>query len=59
MEILKSEQYINEKLDIKPVTTDRLVDWVKVKDFIKKNNLKWNPTTKGMIVREMLKYMAI
>lgn len=46
MEILKADKYISEKLNIKPVTTDRLVDWVKVKDFIKKNNLKWNPTTK-------------
>lgn len=27
MEILKSEQYINEKLNIQPVSKNRLSDW--------------------------------
>ena len=52
MEILKSEQYINEKLDILPVTKDRLskmkeelsVD-VETRLFIEENNLVWNPVT--------------
>lgn len=51
MKILKSEQYINEKLGIKPVTRERLVGFRKepkfdeedINDFIKYNNLVWNP----------------
>ena len=53
MEILKSEQYINEKLDIKPVSKDRLDSFLKepevddeTKRFIKDNSLVWNPLTK-------------
>ena len=50
MRILKTEQYINEKLDIQPVTKDMLskmkenpsVD-EKARKFIEKNNLIWNP----------------
>ena len=52
MNILKSEQYINEKMTIHPVTKDRLskmkelisVD-EKVRRFIEENNLVWNPKT--------------
>ena len=52
MQILKSEQYINEKLDILPVTKDRLskmkelvsVD-EKARRFIEEKNLVWNPVT--------------
>ena len=50
MKILDSNEYINEKLDIKPVTKDMLskmkeepfVD-EEAKRFIEDNNLKWNP----------------
>ena len=52
MEILKSEQYISEKLNIKPVSKDRL-DSVKepltdseTRRFIEDNNLVWNPSTR-------------
>jgi len=52
MEILKSEQYISEKLNITPVTKDRL-DSVKepltdseTRRFIEDNNLVWNPSTR-------------
>ena len=54
MQILKIEQYINEKLDIKPVTKDRLSKFMEklyvdenTRKFIEKNNLKWNPLLKG------------
>lgn len=52
MKILNSNQYINEKLNIKPVTRERLADFKEpevddnIKKFIKDNNLVWNPTTK-------------
>ena len=53
MEILKSEQYISEKLNIKPVSKDRLAELFKepevddkTKQFIKDNNLVWNPLTR-------------
>ena len=53
MEILKSEQYISEKLNIKPVSTDRLAKWVKepevddeTRQFIEDNNLVWNTSTR-------------
>ena len=53
MEILNSEQYIGEKLNIKPISKDRLAEFDKkpevdesVKDFIKKFSLVWNPLTK-------------
>ena len=52
MRILKTEQYINEKLAIQPVTKDLLskmkeepsVD-EKARRFIEKSNLVWNPKT--------------
>ena len=52
MQILKSEQYISEKLTIQPVTKDMLskmkeepsVD-EKARRFIEKSNLVWNPVT--------------
>jgi len=54
MRILKSDTYINEKLDIKPVTKDRLSKFMEklyvdenTRKFIEKNNLKWNPLLKG------------
>lgn len=53
MEILKSEQYISEKLNIKPVSKDRLAELFKepevdnkTKRFIKDNNLVWNQSTR-------------
>ena len=53
MEILKSEQYISEKLNIKPVSKDRLDSFLKepevddkTRQFIEDNNLVWNPLTK-------------
>ena len=53
MEILKSEQYVGEKLNIKPVTKERLSDFFKepnvdekVREFIDEYNLKWNHRTK-------------
>ena len=52
MKILKSEQYINEKLNIKPVSKDRLDSFKesevddKTRRFIEDNNLVWNPLTK-------------
>ena len=53
MEILKSKQYINEKLNIKPVTKDRLAEFCKepevddkTKQFIEDNNFVWNPSTR-------------
>jgi len=52
MEILKSEQYISEKLTIQPVTKDRLSKMKeepsadeKARQFIEDNNLVWNPKT--------------
>jgi hypothetical protein len=53
MKILKTEQYINEKLTIQPVTKDRLSDYKKPSvdeetiRFIKDNNLIWNPLSKS------------
>ena len=48
-----SKQYINEKLNISPVTKERFADLRKklsigyaVKKFIKENNLVWNPKTR-------------
>ena len=52
MEILNSEQYISEKLNIKPVSKDRLDSFKesevddKTRQFIEDNNLVWNPLTK-------------
>ena len=52
MKILDSNEYINEKLAIQPVTKDRLSDYKKPSvdevtiRFIKDNNLIWNPVTK-------------
>ena len=54
MQILKSEQYINEKLDIKPITKEQLNGWKKepyisnehIRQCIEENKLKWNPITK-------------
>ena len=53
MEILNSEQYISEKLNIKPVSKDRLAELCKepevddkTKQFIKNNSLVWNPSTR-------------
>ena len=52
MEILKSEQYISEKLNIKPVSKDMLDSFKepevddKTKQFIEDNNLVWNPSAK-------------
>lgn len=53
MEILKSEQYIGEKLNIQPVSKNRLAEWTNepavgdnVKKFIEDHNLKWNKHTK-------------
>ena len=50
MKILKSEQYINEKLAIQPVTKDRLSKFKEepsvdenTRRFIEENNLVWNP----------------
>jgi len=52
MRILKTEQYINEKLLIKPVTKNMLAKMKeepsadeKVRQFIEENNLVWNPKT--------------
>lgn len=45
MEILKSEQYINEKLNIKPVSKSRLIQTTKIKTFIKEYNLVYNKET--------------
>ena len=54
MRILDSNEYINEKLDIKPVTKDMLSKFreepsvdEKTRQFIEDNNLKWNPVTKS------------
>jgi len=54
MKILKFEQYINEKLNIKPVSKDRLAELCKepevddkTKLFIEVNNLVWNPSTRS------------
>jgi len=53
MKILDSNEYINEKLTIQPVTRERLVDLKdpevdeKTKQFIENNNLIWNPITKS------------
>ena len=54
MKILKSEQYINEKLNIQPVSKERLADFSKkpivdktIAKFIKENKLKWNPSTRS------------
>jgi hypothetical protein len=50
MEILNSEQYINEKLNIQPISKDRLngaepyID-AKTKAFIKEHSLVWNKLT--------------
>ena len=53
MEILKSEQYVGEKLNIKPVSKDRLAELCKepevddkTRQFIENNNLVWNPSTR-------------
>lgn len=51
MEIMKSDNYINEKLNIQPITKDRLssappkVD-EKTALFIKREGLVWNPNTR-------------
>lgn len=45
MEILNSEQYISEKLNIKPVSKSRLIDTAKIKTFIKEYNLVYNKET--------------
>ena len=56
MRILKTEQYINEKLDIRPVTRTQLKELPQkvnkltkkrnlLESFIKKNNLVYNPKT--------------
>lgn len=52
MRILKSDTYINEKLNIKPVTKDMLSKMKKepsvdenTRRFIEENNLVWNPKT--------------
>ena len=53
MRILDSNEYINEKLDIQPVTKDRLSDYKKpsvdeeTNQFIEDNNLIWNPVIKS------------
>ena len=54
MEILKSDKYISEKLNIKPVSKERLADFSKepivdkkVAKFIEENELKWNPSTRS------------
>ena len=55
MRILKSDTYINEKLDITPVTKTRLSGFLKkpviydekIKDYIEWNGLKWNPILGG------------
>lgn len=50
MDILKSEQYIGEKLNIAPVTKERLkmsvYDFAAVRDFIHDNKLVYNKETK-------------
>ena len=53
MEILKSEQYISEKLNIQPVSKDRLAELCKepefddkTKQFIEDSNLIWNTSTR-------------
>ena len=52
MIILNSIEYISEKLNLAPVTKERLVDLKDpetadyIRAFIKENNLKWNPVTK-------------
>ena len=53
MEILNSEQYISEKLNIKPVSKDRLAELCKepevddkTRQFIEDNNLVWNQSTR-------------
>ena len=53
MKILKSEQYISEKLNIQPVSKDRLVELCKepefddkTKQFIEDGNLIWNTSTR-------------
>ena len=52
MQILKTEQYINEKLTIQPVTKDMLSKFKEnpyvdenTKKFIEESNLVWNPKT--------------
>lgn len=53
MEILKSEQYINEKLNIQPVTKERMKNLMSnqtimdddVKLFIEQWSMKFNPST--------------
>lgn len=52
MEILKSEQFVNEKLNIKPITTNdkRLQEPAvsgDIAEFIKNKHLKWNPFSKS------------
>ena len=54
MRILVSNEYINEKLNIQPVTKDRLSKMKEepsvdenARKFIEDNNLKWNPVTKS------------
>ena len=53
MKILNSDNYINEKLTIQPVTKDRLSDYKKpsvdgkARKFIEDNNLIWNPLSKS------------
>jgi len=52
MKILDSNEYINEKLNIQPVTKDRLSDYKKPSvdketiRFIEEKNLIWNPLSK-------------
>lgn len=45
MRILDSNRYINEKLDIKPITRARLTDIRKYRDFYNADNYKTCPTT--------------
>ena len=65
MRILKTEQYINEKLTIHPVTKDRLAYYKKLsvdgktRQFIKNHNLIWNQATKsyGIIPFSLVDYL--
>lgn len=53
MQILKIEQYLNEKLNITPVSKTRLDGFAKpavderTKKFITSNGLEWNPSTRS------------
>jgi hypothetical protein len=45
MKILNTEQYINEKLDIKPIVNDDRRLYLRIGSFIKDNNLVFNDRT--------------